>query len=545
MMILRYAILAIGLAVLAGALFTWAYLPARYLPRNRARSLQLRLHLRLHPGKGFATIFSLWLRWGRLAALRRAGRIRRSLPLWVRALFAAEHSVFLGRAHWRHGLRVPLEEHVLVMAPPRTYKTAFLADVILRYPGPVIATTTKADVFALTAAVRAWRGPVQVFNPQFIGDVLSTFRWSPVAGCQDPATAIRRADAFAFAVAKDGVEDSSFWSAKASDYLRGYFCAADLAGLDMRAVAAWVSGADPDVPERILAAAGARQWARTLAELRSEAHRTAATVRMVMSRALAFMADPALAASVLPGPGEGFDIPAFLEERGTLYMIAEALGEDAPVAPLFAAMASEVHYTAELTGQASPSGRLDPPLLMGLDEVAQICPVPLPVWLSDSGGKGIQVIAVAHGEAQLAERWGEFGRQTVWDTSSVKVFLPGITDTTTLQAASTLCGQAQWKIRGQDHREHFDIATPDMIRQLPPGFALVIRGGCAAVIARLPRAWNNPAYRRARRHPAPVGPRRPAPLTADPHTSPDLALTAAPDTRPAPVAADDRSFPWS
>ena len=28
---------------------------------------------------------------------------------------------------------------------------------------------------------------------------------------------------------------------------------------------------------------------------------------------------------------------------------------------------------------------------MGLDEVTQICPVPLPFWLSDSGGKGIQV----------------------------------------------------------------------------------------------------------------------------------------------------------
>ena len=31
-----------------------------------------------------------------------------------------------------------------------------------------------------------------------------------------------------------------------------------------------------------------------------------------MSRALSFMADPALAASVLPAPGEGFDIPSFL-----------------------------------------------------------------------------------------------------------------------------------------------------------------------------------------------------------------------------------------
>ena len=104
-----------------------------------------------------------------------------------------------------------------------------------------------------------------------------------------------------------------------------------------------------------------------------------------------------------------------------------------------------------------------------------------------------------HGEAQLAERWGNYGRQVVLDTCSVKMFLPGITDVTTLQAASTLCGQASWKVRGQDHATRHDVATPDMIRQLPAGFALVIRGGFAPVIARLPRAWKNPAYRRARR----------------------------------------------
>ena len=182
-----------------------------------------------------------------------------------------------------------------------------------------------------------------------------------------------------------------------------------------------------------------------------------------------------------------------------MYLIAEAVSEEAPVAPLFAAMAAEIHWVAAQLGQASPAGRLDPPLLMGLDEVTQICPVPLPFWLSDSGGKGIQVCAVVHGEAQLASRWGDYGRQVVLDTSSVKVFLPGITDVTTLQAASTLCGQASWKVRGQDHATRHDVATPDMIRQLPAGFALVVRGGCAPVIAQLPRAWRNPAYRRARR----------------------------------------------
>ena len=184
-MMLKYAI-ALAIVIVAAAAFAWAFLPARYLPGNRARHLRIRLHLRLHPGKGFAHAFSLWLRWGRFAALRRSGRIRALLPLWYRIADPAAHSVFLGRAHYRHRLRVPLEEHLLVMAPPRTYKTAFLADVILRYPGPVIATTTKADIYHLTSAVRAERGRVHVFNPQHIGGVPSTFCWSPVDGMRGP-----------------------------------------------------------------------------------------------------------------------------------------------------------------------------------------------------------------------------------------------------------------------------------------------------------------------------------------------------------------------
>jgi type IV secretory pathway TraG/TraD family ATPase VirD4 len=255
---------------------------------------------------------------------------------------------------------------------------------------------------------------------------------------------------------------------------------------------------------------------------------------------------------VLPAPGEGFDILAFLRQSGTVYMVAEAIGADAPVAPLFAAMASEIHYVAALAGQASASGRLDPPLLMGLDEVTQTCPVPLPSWLSDSGGKGIQVAAVVHGQAQLADRWGDHGRQIVWDTSSVKVFLPGITDTTTLESASVLCGQAQWMLRGQGHPSHHDIASPDMIRQLPTGFALVIRGGNAPVIARLPRVWNRLAYRRARRRGlAPAIPRRGYPLSAEPATSPDLDPGLPPDPFPDypppgwAAGTGDRSFPWS
>ena len=41
--------------------------------------------------------------------------------------------------------------------------------------------------------------------------------------------------------------------------------------------------------------------------------------------------------------------------------------------------------------------------------------------------------------------------------------------------------------------------TPDMIRQLPAGYALIVRGGYAPVIARLGAAWKDRAYKTARR----------------------------------------------
>src|SRR5258708_40209050 len=104
---------------------------------------------------------------------------------------------------------------------------------------------------------------------------------------------------------------------------------------------------------------------------------------------------------------------------------------------------------------------------MALDEIVQTCPVPLPTWLADSGGKGIQLIPVAHGEAQLRTRWEQDGAQVVLDTCAVQIWLPGISDTTTLKMASERGGEAPLKERGQGHHTRHEGMTPDMTRQLP------------------------------------------------------------------------------
>ena len=544
-------LLVLALAACLVLLTYWHFSPkgrvgGRRLPRHRTRVMRIRLHLRLRPGRGHATVFQLWLRWGRFATFRRSGRSRRSLSMRQRLCYPRAHSILLGRAQRRHALRIPLEEHTLLMAPPRTGKTGWLARVIMRYPGPVVSTTTKHDVFELTSGIRCRIGPVEVFNPQGIGGVPSTFRWNPIHGCLDLATAIRRADGFANAVSTEGTEDGSFWTSTASSHLRSLFHAAALAGGDMRMVARWALGS-AEQAEEILARAGAEDMAVDLAQLRGEAAKTAATIRMVMTRALSFMADPLLSLSVLPGESEPeFDIADFLARRGTLYLIAEADYDDSPVAALFAAMAAEIHYQAAQIGQATTGGRLDPPLLMALDEIVQTCPVPLPTWLADSGGKGIQIISVAHGEAQLRTRWKHNGAQAVMDTSGVKVFLPGITDPATLRTASELCGEASYREHGQDHDARHPVLTPDMIRQLPAGFALIVRGGLSPVLARLPMAWKDPAYKHARRHGTAVARLAVAAAPADPTgQTPALADGQAPDVAEILADIERQNYPWS
>ena len=285
---------------------------------------------------------------------RHARRTRPSLTFAQRLLCPApEYSVLAGRAHYRHALRLPLDEHAVIFSPPRGGKTGWLARVILHYPGPVLSTTTKHDVFELTSGIRAQRGPVHVFNPQGIGAVPSTFRWNPLDGCQDPAVAIRRADAFANAVSQKGVEDATLLG-RQSLRLPARLLPRRRARRPGPAPRRPLGFRQPPRRSRRNPLHNARcgaHLAEQLAEMRGEANKTISTVRMTMSRGLAFLADPALAACVLPEEGQSLDIPEFLREAGTLYLIAETRGEDAPVAPLFACLATEIHYIAALAGQ--------------------------------------------------------------------------------------------------------------------------------------------------------------------------------------------------
>jgi type IV secretion system protein VirD4 len=506
------ALAGLAAGILVALMASWFIFPSRKVPRNRVRHMRLRARLYLYPGCGHATVFELQLRWGRRAAARRARRSRPSLSVTERLCCPSETSVLVTRAQYNHACRVPVEEHVIYIAPPRAGKTGALADVIARHPGAVVATTTRGDLYALTARIRAARGPVYVFNPQQLADVPSNMRWDMLAGCEDPATAIRRAQPLASIAAFKG-EGEEFWASATGLWLQTLLHVAALRGGTMDLVHYWALQRAPrDFLASVPGAGGeAERWGALIRDqMTSSASRTTDTIRYMIASNLGFMVDPVLREAVTPGPGM-FSPADFVHDGGTLYLIAESRDDrPSPVAGLFAALVIEIYHQATLAAARMPGGRLDPPMLWALDEVTQTCPLPLPSLLADAGGRGIQIMPVVHGVAQLRSRWGTNGARTILDACGTKVFLPGSSDPETLEMASRLSGSFAGRERGSEFDTRHPVMTEDMIRQLPmrrdgTGYAFVLRNGLSPVIGRPPVIWRDRQIRRmARRLPEPV-----------------------------------------
>jgi len=528
----------------------WAWWPQRHLPGNRVRYMNLRSHLRLHPGRGFATVFELRWHWGKWSVLRKSSRMRPDLSWWKRLRHPSWHSVFIGRGHYRHALRIVAELHTLVISPPRKGKTLWLAKLLLRYPGPAISTSVKEDVFRYTSGIRARKGPIEVFNPEGIGGVPATFAIDPVYGCQNKLVAARRAIALVESVDTAKMKDGDWFRQKATSILAGLMHAGALMGADMRMVAAWAF-TGTDEAERKLAERGDREMASVVHELHnSPAEKTAATFQMVLSQILGFLMFPELARCVLPERGLGFDIRQFIGSGGTLYMIADADNEVSPLAPLFAMILSEIKHEATAMGQQSGHGRLSKPFGWFLDEVVNICPVPLDKWLSHCGGLGVQICSVVHGEAQLRNRWGDNGAQTIWDTSDVKLLLPGITDDKTLERASKVLGKVSLQSpqrKGQEYKyaNEYDVIEPGMIRALHDRLALCIRGNRAPVLVHLPRVIRSPDYLWARLRGHDVA--QVAGIRALAQAQPQVLVPGLEDGQPQPVPVGNGrkpAYPW-
>jgi type IV secretory pathway TraG/TraD family ATPase VirD4 len=466
---------------------------------------------------GFATFSQLRREASVAAARRRASQTRPSLAMVKRQLAPEEIGYPLGRAYRSWPGSMPLwpcwEASLRLVAPPGEGKTfRALVPILRQHPGPALATSTKVDLYELSAMARQRRGPVFALDPDLLAPAAEPARWSPVAGCQKTEVAERRASAMVAATAEDeNAQNGAFFRDSARDLLKAYLHAAALEGLDIRAVLEWSRRPDDPTPAELLLSSpwAAPGWADLINLHTTGAVETTSGVLRYVARALACFSHERVVEACCPFPGDELDIERLLVESGTLYLLGKGSRLGA-VAPLITALADEVFDCAERLAARMPSRRLDPPLLGLLDEAPSIAPVPaLPELLADGRGRGIVIVYAMQSFSQAVTRWGAQRAQTMGNATTITAVLGGLTSPSDLGDLERICGQRRARrqsthrgtsgANGRDHSltiswENETVLRADQIRTLPAGVALLLWSRLPPFLARLPlvseqRGW--------------------------------------------------------
>lgn len=348
-----------------------------------------------------------------------------------------------------------------------------------------------------------------VFDPQHLTAGLAGVdgtgvRWSPIRGCERPLTAMIRASGLASTtgLSSGGVESGGFWEGKARSALQSLLHAAAIERLPTRSLFEWSlspSAATDAVGILASHSQAAPGWADALDGMINSDPRTRDSIWMAVSQALASLADPAVRDAVSPGADEAFDPTEFLRRNGTLYLLATGAGAGASW-PLVAAFMEDLTEVARQLAAESSGSRLDPPLLLALDEIGNLAPLPsLPILMAEGGGTGITTMPVLQSLAQARSKWGDHAASTIWDASIVKVILGGASASKDLQELSVLIGErdersdtvtvSDYGARSlQRSTRRVVVMPPERIRTLPFGTGLVLLRSAPPIVTSL-RAW--------------------------------------------------------
>lgn len=395
----------------------------------------------------------------------------------------------------REHMWAQFRDGALVEGPTGSGKTWRIAwHRVIDAPGFCLVTTTKPDLLWSTVAERSTLGQVSVFDPEHICAWPHRLRWSLIAGCDDPDTALRRAEALVQAMPMDDAKNGAYFTAKAIVLMRCYLYAAARLDASLRTLRTWASSRQ--VPEvRTVLTRERPDWAAELEQTLGSSADSSEDIIGATSRLLEPLASPALMDALDVPVSESADLRAIIAGgSNTLYLLSE--GSSASAAPFAAALAAEVHHVTKQVALGMPQQRIDPPAMLILDELNNVAPIPrLPSLITDSAGRGICIWGFVHSEAQNKDRWGQTGGRRLTTESPVRIVLPGLADDQELTSLSRLIGDRDDFHSPRSGPRRVPIMPAAEIRQMRPERALVIYRGAKPALVHVPTVWDVPDHR--------------------------------------------------
>ena len=393
----------------------------------------------------------------------------------------------LGRVDGRL-LVAEARQSVIVIGPTQTGKTTgFAIPAILEWEGPVVATSVKTDLLNETLeARRSLPGATTwIYDPTWSTGYPAA-RWTPLAKCLTWQGAQQVADWLVRAARPSGatLADADFWSAAAAIVLAPILLSAACSGGTMWEVIQWVDMQETDKVRFALEENDELEALTALDAPTRWDERTRGSVYATAQTILNAYHDPGVLASAMSGELRG----EYLLDGGshTAYLCAPA-HEQRRLRPLFATLVQEI--IAQVYEQATETGKpLDPPLLLVLDECANIAPLRELATLAATGaGQGIQLVSVFQDMAQINAVYGRDHAATIIANHRAKIVLSGIADPHTLGYLARLLGaeqvrdatahiDADGRRSTSEHIAYRDLAPEYLLRQMQPGHGVLVYG---------------------------------------------------------------------
>jgi type IV secretory pathway TraG/TraD family ATPase VirD4 len=190
-------------------------------------------------------------------------------------------------------------------------------------------------------------------------------------------------------------------------------------------------------------------------------------------------------------------------QPNTLFIVSPANYQDR-LRPLFTTLIAEMIDEAMTRATSSPTGRLDPPLLVIVDDVSTcVPPAQLDQLASVGAGLGIQLLTLFQDLGQVERAVGSNQAIQLADDHRARVALPGISDAATVNYMNSL-------VRGSRMGATAGDGGPDpsaaWLRTLEDGEAVCVYGNLPPVKMEL-RYWYQDSRLRERVEP-PVQPAR-------------------------------------
>lgn len=405
----------------------------------------------------------------------------------------------LGRVDGRL-VAAELRQSVIVVGPTQTGKTTgFAIPAILEWDGPVVATSIKTDLLRETIAARsAIRGSdTFVYDPTGSTGLPST-GWTPLTECITWQGAQRVAEWLVRGARSGGVpsDAAEFWYVATAKLLAPILLATACSGGTMAQVVQWV---DAQEDERVRWALEQDDEEEALSAFEAVSlwdDKTRGSVYATAQTVLIAYADPGVLASATTAELRA----ERLLDGGwhTAYLCAPA-HEQRRLQPLFATLVQEI--VARAYDQTTETGKpLEPPLLLVLDECANIAPLrDLATLASTGAGQGIQLVSVFQDVAQINAVYGRDRAPTIVSNHRAKVILSGIADPQTLDYVSRLLGDEEVRqfsaTSGAEGRHsttesvaYRNITPANVLREMRPGRGVLVYGHLAPALIGL-RPW--------------------------------------------------------